>query len=566
MDMQPSSYDDYPPPPPYYPPYNDQYYGRGGYRGGVDDSDDADDGEEGRDDEDGDDSGNDNDGDNSSDDGDDRVDDDGDGGGDDDDGNGDDSGNDNDGDNSSDDDDGDGRVDDDGDGCSDDDDGNGDDSEEDSSEEYDDNDHGDDSGDDDRDSGNDDGGDDSGNEDEDPDSGGTTNIGVIHGEDTILAVDSRASRDGVYKRDGKEKMIQLTESIVLTRVGRVRVSKALWAHLQEKLRNTSTYLTIEALANSGKEFADTISDDASGKCFIGGIEGGHPILYSFGYHYYDKVLGRGRGFQRKIETFDTMGSGRVHARKAYEEGMARRRGSGVSIDDVKEEVAFALLMAALEDGNTGGKLHVAHVSPTVGYQVTSRNPIESYVLFFDRLGATNENAVFAVYQANQVSKEGVGNICSDYGTVAFEGHPLAKLRGNYYIQRVVFQEESSVDNLIQMAEVDRGTQVQFSSEGRLKRDGTGRDRTERNGAGAKMPWDGNKEEEDGDGEVIILCSTDVERVVPGGEVERKFTQNSSCGIARSTCFRRTKRGTERLVPLCSVSSHVPNGTLRFSTE
>ena len=47
-------------------------------------------------------------------------------------------------------------------------------------------------------------------------------------------------------------------------------------------------------------------------------------------------------------------------------------------------------------------------------------------------------------------------------------------------------------------------------------DGTGRDGTERNGAGAKMPSDGNKEEEEGDGEVIILCSTDVERVVPGG--------------------------------------------------
>ncbi|KAB2615547.1 S ribonuclease [Pyrus ussuriensis x Pyrus communis] len=48
------------------------------------------------------------------------------------------------------------------------------------------------------------------------------------------------------------------------------------------------------------------------------------------------------------------------------------------------------------------------------------------------------------------------------------------------------------------------------------RDGTERDRTERNEAGAKMPSDGNKEEEEGDGEVIILCSTDVERVVPGG--------------------------------------------------
>lgn len=47
-------------------------------------------------------------------------------------------------------------------------------------------------------------------------------------------------------------------------------------------------------------------------------------------------------------------------------------------------------------------------------------------------------------------------------------------------------------------------------------DRTRRDRKELNGAGAKMPSDGNKEEEEGDGEVIILCSTDVERVVPGG--------------------------------------------------
>ncbi|KAB2601543.1 S ribonuclease [Pyrus ussuriensis x Pyrus communis] len=92
-------------------------------------------------------------------------------------------------------------------------------------------------------------------------------------------------------------------------------------------------------------------------------------------------------------------------------------------------------------------------------------------------------------------------------------------------------------------------------------DGTGRDGTERNRAGAKMPLDGNKEEEEGDGEVIILCSTDVERVVPGGEVERKFTQISSRGTARSTRLRCTKRGTERLIPLCSVPSHVPNGTI-----
>ncbi|RXH84984.1 hypothetical protein DVH24_041752 [Malus domestica] len=92
---------------------------------------------------------------------------------------------------------------------------------------------------------------------------------------------------------------------------------------------------------------------------------------------------------------------------------------------------------------------------------------------------------------------------------------------------------------------------------------TGRDGTERNGTGqneegVKMPLDGNKEEEEGDGDIIILCSTNVEQVVPEGEAERKFTQNSSRGTARSTRFRRTKRGTERLVPLCSVPSYVPN--------
>ncbi|RXI04582.1 hypothetical protein DVH24_038856 [Malus domestica] len=48
-----------------------------------------------------------------------------------------------------------------------------------------------------------------------------------------------------------------------------------------------------------------------------------------------------------------------------------------------------------------------------------------------------------------------------------------------------------------------------------------------------MPSNGNKEEEEGDIKVIILCSTDVERVVPGDEAERKFTQNSSRGIALS---------------------------------
>nr|XP_028960726.1 probable WRKY transcription factor 56 [Malus domestica] len=47
------------------------------------------------------------------------------------------------------------------------------------------------------------------------------------------------------------------------------------------------------------------------------------------------------------------------------------------------------------------------------------------------------------------------------------------------------------------------------------RNGIGRDRTGRNGEGAKMSLDENKEEE-GDEEVIFLCSTNVERVVPRG--------------------------------------------------
>ncbi|KAM1106711.1 hypothetical protein ACFX1X_003605 [Malus domestica] len=75
-----------------------------------------------------------------------------------------------------------------------------------------------------------------------------------------------------------------------------------------------------------------------------------------------------------------------------------------------------------------------------------------------------------------------------------------------------------------------------------------------------MPSDGNKEKEEGDREVIILCSMDVERVVPRGEAERKFTQNSSRGTTCSTRFRRTKSGMERLIPLRFVPSHIPNGT------
>ncbi|RXI05327.1 hypothetical protein DVH24_006584 [Malus domestica] len=54
----------------------------------------------------------------------------------------------------------------------------------------------------------------------------------------------------------------------------------------------------------------------------------------------------------------------------------------------------------------------------------------------------------------------------------------------------------------------------------------GQDGTGRNREGAKMPSDGNREEEEGDRDVIILCFTDV----------------------------RTKRGMEHLVPLRFVPS------------
>ncbi|RXH89539.1 hypothetical protein DVH24_031896 [Malus domestica] len=50
----------------------------------------------------------------------------------------------------------------------------------------------------------------------------------------------------------------------------------------------------------------------------------------------------------------------------------------------------------------------------------------------------------------------------------------------------------------------------------------------------------------------------------GTKIHPKFVQNSSRGIACSTRFRHTKRGTERLVPLRSVLSHVPNGILGIS--
>ncbi|RXH92442.1 hypothetical protein DVH24_033338 [Malus domestica] len=58
-----------------------------------------------------------------------------------------------------------------------------------------------------------------------------------------------------------------------------------------------------------------------------------------------------------------------------------------------------------------------------------------------------------------------------------------------------------------------------------------------NGEGANMPSDGNKEEE-GDRDVIIVFHI--------------------CGTSRSR--GRIKRGTEHLVSLRSVSSHVPNNT------
>ncbi|KAM1483838.1 hypothetical protein ACFXTO_035964 [Malus domestica] len=66
-------------------------------------------------------------------------------------------------------------------------------------------------------------------------------------------------------------------------------------------------------------------------------------------------------------------------------------------------------------------------------------------------------------------------------------------------------------------------------------DGTGRDGTGRDG----MEQDRIDDEE---------------------EVERKISQISSHGTTRSTIFRHTKRGTERLVPFRPVPSHVPNGT------
>ncbi|RXI05221.1 hypothetical protein DVH24_006478 [Malus domestica] len=90
-----------------------------------------------------------------------------------------------------------------------------------------------------------------------------------------------------------------------------------------------------------------------------------------------------------------------------------------------------------------------------------------------------------------------------------------------------------------------------------RRNGTKWDETELRGSKDALRW------KQGDGNVIILCSTNVERVVLGGETEQKFTQNSSHGTMRSTCFKCTKRETEHLIPFRFISFHVPNGTLRL---
>ncbi|RXI07874.1 hypothetical protein DVH24_014440 [Malus domestica] len=71
----------------------------------------------------------------------------------------------------------------------------------------------------------------------------------------------------------------------------------------------------------------------------------------------------------------------------------------------------------------------------------------------------------------------------------------------------------------------------------MKRDGTGWDGTGHDGTDDM--WNG---------------------LFQGEEVERKISQISSHGTTRSIIFRRTKHGTELLVPFRLVPSHVPNGT------
>ncbi|KAM2156181.1 hypothetical protein ACFX1R_041906 [Malus domestica] len=72
-----------------------------------------------------------------------------------------------------------------------------------------------------------------------------------------------------------------------------------------------------------------------------------------------------------------------------------------------------------------------------------------------------------------------------------------------------------------------------------------------------MPSDGNKGEEKGNREVIILCSTNMEIVIPGGEAERKFIQNSSHGTTHSTHFRRIKCASSHSIPSCLTYQTVP---------
>ncbi|RXH68350.1 hypothetical protein DVH24_030683, partial [Malus domestica] len=97
------------------------------------------------------------------------------------------------------------------------------------------------------------------------------------------------------------------------------------------------------------------------------------------------------------------------------------------------------------------------------------------------------------------------------------------------------------------------------------RDGTGRDGTERDGTGRN---EGVIFEKDMGYICLKMVKHCVPRTwnkpVPGGEVERKNTQNLSRGTARSTHFWRTKRGTERLVPFRPVPSHVPNAPLKHT--
>ncbi|RXH93078.1 hypothetical protein DVH24_013654 [Malus domestica] len=82
----------------------------------------------------------------------------------------------------------------------------------------------------------------------------------------------------------------------------------------------------------------------------------------------------------------------------------------------------------------------------------------------------------------------------------------------------------------------------------------------------KQPWERRGFEDLSGYRIGDMCSTDVERVVPGGEAEQKFTQNSSRGMALSTGFRLTKRGTECLVSLHFFSSHLSIFELGESDE